>query len=367
MSCSDCINYTQSALQLFHKFAPPGGGDPLLPVSGSFELTLRCNIRCKHCYILFPGATSDELDTEQVKLVLNKLAAAGALFLLMTGGEILARPDFREIYLHAKSIGIVPTLFTNATLVDEDIVAFWKQYPPRSIEVTIYGHTEATYEAVTGVKGSFRRFRRGVQLMREAGLPLLLKTMVLKTNVHEFEQTREWVLSQGIRFRYDTNLTTRLDQDPSPLSERISPREHVRVESVDQDVNFARFGETLETAFGRPAKEDLFTCGTGIRTFHVDPQGRLHPCMLWRKNPYDLLNQEIDDRWRRHVWGIRNLAKAAAAGCNSCSNRGVCGRCAGSAMLETGDPAKNIEYYCEVAQERRKKFGEPISLAIETL
>jgi radical SAM protein with 4Fe4S-binding SPASM domain len=365
MSCSDCMSFTTSALKLVNKLRLRADGSTApLPVSGSIELTLRCNVRCKHCYILYPGATSDEMDTAQMKSVLKKLADGGALLLLMTGGEVLARPDFREIYLYAKELGLIPSLFTNGTLVNEDIVEFWKQYPPRRIEITIYGHTEETYEAVTGVKGSFKRFRRGVELIREAGLPLLLKTMVLKTNHHEFREIRQWVMDQGLQFRYDVNLTPKLNGDFSPLGERLSPREHVEIESVDFEENLGDFGLKLQKGMELDVRDDLFTCGSGIRTFHVDPQGRLHPCMLWRKNPFDLLNRELDDGWRQHVHDLR-AQKTTEVGCNSCSNRGACGRCSAAALLEMGDPTKSIPHFCEVSQERRKRFGEPRSLALD--
>ena len=55
------------------------------------------------------------------------------------------------------------------------------EWPPRRVEITVYGHTESTYEAVTGVRGSFQRFRRGVDLLLQHGLPLYLKTIVLRT------------------------------------------------------------------------------------------------------------------------------------------------------------------------------------------
>ena len=368
MSCSDCLSFSRNGMKLVDKLRMDAQGRPApLPISGSIELTLRCNVRCKHCYILFPGATSDEMDTAQCKSVLKKLADGGALLLLMTGGEVLVRPDFKELYLYAKEIGLIPTLFTNGTLVNEDIIEFWNQYPPRRIEITIYGHTEATYEAVTGVRGSFKRFRRGVELIREAGLPLLLKTMVLKTNQHEFRDIRDWVRGQGLNFRYDLHVNPKLDGDFSPLGERLSPREHVDIECIDNEGDITHFAAAVARG-SEPggARDDLFTCGSGVRTFHVDPQGRLHPCMLWRKNPYDLLNRELDDGWRAHVHTLREQ-KTSAVGCNSCSNRGVCGRCSAAALLEMGDPTRNIPHLCEVGQERRKRFGEPASLSLEVV
>ena len=73
MACADCISHAKGALPLYEKMLVREDGQPQpLPLSGSIELTLRCNLRCRHCYILFPGATSNELNTEQMKSILDK-------------------------------------------------------------------------------------------------------------------------------------------------------------------------------------------------------------------------------------------------------------------------------------------------------
>jgi len=53
--------------------------------------------------------------------ILDEVADAGCLWLLITGGEPLLRPDFRDIYMYAKRKGFLITLFTNGTLLDADI------------------------------------------------------------------------------------------------------------------------------------------------------------------------------------------------------------------------------------------------------
>jgi MoaA/NifB/PqqE/SkfB family radical SAM enzyme len=93
-----------------------------IPLSGMFELTERCNLNCVHCYVNQPAssrvARARELTTDQVKRILDQAADAGCLFLTLTGGEPLLRPDFIEIYLHARKRGILASIFTNGTHVD---------------------------------------------------------------------------------------------------------------------------------------------------------------------------------------------------------------------------------------------------------
>lgn len=177
MSCSDCISHSEEAKRFVETCQSNARGNSL-PIQASLELTLRCNVRCKHCYILYPGATNNEMSTSEVKHILDKLERDGVLFLTLTGGEPLSRPDFKEIYLYAKQRGFVLSLYTNATLVTEEIADFLTQWPPSKVEVTIYGHSEETYERVTGVRGSFHRFRKGVKRLKRRGVKVALKTII---------------------------------------------------------------------------------------------------------------------------------------------------------------------------------------------
>jgi MoaA/NifB/PqqE/SkfB family radical SAM enzyme len=109
-----------------------------VPLSGSIELDLRCNLRCLHCYRdgEWPKGI---LDTEEVKSVLDQLAEAGTLWLLLTGGEIFLRPDFFEIYDHARKLGLLVTLFTNGTMITEKIADRLQKDPPDAVEISPMG------------------------------------------------------------------------------------------------------------------------------------------------------------------------------------------------------------------------------------
>ena len=350
MSCSDCIvHHTQSNTYL--NGLDRTGSDTDLPLAGSLELTLHCDLRCKHCYIRYAGAADNEMTTEEIIVVLDKLAEAGVLFLLMTGGHILVRPDFREIYLHAKKLGFLITLYINATLVAEELTDFLVKYPPRRIEITIYGHTRETYNDVTCSLHGFERFREGVQRLVACELPVHLKAMVLKSNRHEFEDIRRWAEHEmGRPFRFDAIVNPRLNGDRDALAERIAPEEVARLQySGDGEIDRLRRLRQMAAQSGPDGR--LFKCGAGVRTVHVDPQGRMHPCMMWRATPYDFLHGNVQG-WKRHVAELRNRTAPAQTGCLKCLNRLACGNCPATSLLEVGVAGKNLDYYCQINKAR---------------
>jgi radical SAM protein with 4Fe4S-binding SPASM domain len=327
------------------------GSDTDLPLTGSVELTLHCNLRCRHCYIRYAGATDNELTTRDFLVVLDKLAAAGVLFLLMTGGEILVRPDFVEIYRHAKSLGFLITLYTNATLVTGELADLLVAYPPRRIEVTVYGQTAAVYNHVTQSSHGFERFHRGLQFLVDRDLPVHIKAMVLRSNRHEFEGIRRWAEAEmGLSFRFDGVVNPRLNGDCDAIEERIAPREVARLQHGSDD-EIDRLERLQQMAVQSGPDERLFRCGAGIRTVHVDPQGRMHPCLMWRATPYDFLNGDVPG-WKRHVAELRNRKAPAETPCSTCESRLACGNCPATSLLETGVAGLNPDYYCQIIRER---------------
>ena len=348
MSCSDCTVREIGSAEFLDGLARRPGDEHTLPLAGSLELTLRCNLRCRHCYIHAPGAADGEMDTARATRVLDVLADAGVLCLLVTGGEIFLRRDFRELYLHARRRGFLLTLFTNATRVDEELADFLAGHPPRRLEITLYGHTAETYERITGVRGSFLAFRNGLERLQRRKLPVHLKAMVLRGNVHEFADMKTWSESLGRPFRYDAVVNARLDGGTQPFVERLSPEEVARL--TTQDAGEAS-SATAPTAPPPTTDLRLFRCGAGRITFHVDPRGFMHPCLMWRQAPYDLLAGSIPG-WHRHVEQLLQRRAPAGSLCVTCPDRSLCPSCAATSALEAEAPGLPVPYYCDVCRAR---------------
>jgi len=113
------------------------------PISFDLELTARCNNDCRHCCICLPAgdatAKAAELRTDEVLGIAREVADMGAVWCLLIGGEPLLRSDFAALYLGLKRLGLLVSVFTNACLVTAEHVELFRRYPPRDVEVTVYG------------------------------------------------------------------------------------------------------------------------------------------------------------------------------------------------------------------------------------
>ena len=161
------------------------------------ELTERCNNDCIHCCINLREkdrfALEKELDTADVKHILKEAASLGALQVRFTGGEPLVRPDFEELYLFARRLGLRVLLFTNTRLITGRLADLFAHIPPLvPMEITVYGMQSDSYEAVSRVRGSFAEFRHGMELLRDRNVPFVVKGAVLPPNRHEMDIFESW-------------------------------------------------------------------------------------------------------------------------------------------------------------------------------
>jgi radical SAM protein with 4Fe4S-binding SPASM domain len=336
-----------------------------IPITGSIEVTARCNLRCAHCYINLPAADRDalerELSCQELSNVLDQIVDEGCLWLLLTGGEPLIRPDFLDIYTYAKKKGMLITLFTNGTTITPRIADHLADWPPFSVEITLYGRTRETYERVTGVPGSYRRCIRGIELLLERRLPLKLKSMVLTLNKHEIWAIKEYAEGLGLEFRFDPVLNMRVDGESEsskkPAKFRISPEEVVQLELADER-RVRDWQEFCDRFWGPPPNpEYLYQCGAGVGTFHVDPYGQLSACMMSRVPSYDLRQGTFHEGWYEFIPQVREQKRMRETPCQYCELISLCDQCPGYAQMETGDQETPVQYLCQIAHLRAQNLG----------
>ena len=183
-----------------------------LAVGAMFELTYRCNFDCVHCYVVQPGREG-ELTTAEVLRILEELREVGTLFLTFTGGDPLTRPDFELIWVAARRLGFVVSLFTNAALIKQRHLDLFRRYPPHKVEVTLYGSDEAIYEQVTRRANMRALVLRNVDRLRALGIDVFLKGVGLGGLPDQFPSLLEEARQRGVEgfVKFDNQITVRTE------------------------------------------------------------------------------------------------------------------------------------------------------------
>lgn len=346
-----------------------------IPLAACFELTRRCSFRCVHCYL---GDQKEihqhrrkELDTDAVIRLLDEMVEAGTLFLHLTGGDPMLRSDFVEIYQHAVRRGLLVTVFCNGSLITDKIIRTFVQYPPRVVEITLYGANATTFDTVTQKAGSFVACMKGIDRLRQAKVRLRLKTMVMTLNAEEFQDMRRMAEDRGLQFRHDCSLHAALPNEDNggksnigndlhdPLQYRLPPEQAA---AVDMSVNevAVKLTKQVQSAPLEKRSNKLYQCIAGKSAFHVTPYGRLQPClMIVQTYGLTLGRNGIQGGWNGKLKKLTKCTATTSFPCNSCPDRGrICTICPGVFSLANGNPEEVDFFYCQYAEHRNKEIKQ---------
>ena len=349
-----------------------------VPLDFTLEITARCNNDCSHCYINLPpedkAAKQLELSLAEINNIADQAIELGAIWCLISGGEPLLRQDFEEIYLLLKKKGLLVSVFTNACLITKKHIELFKKYPLRDIEVTVYGITEETYEKVTRQKGSYKAFRRGLDMLLESNIKVRLKAMALRSNAHELPAIAEFCRKYTMDyFRFDPLLNLRhdgnTDRNQEIREERLDPADIAEIEQADEERSSAMEKGCDKLIFQEPLHYDcdhLFHCGAGNGSFVVSYDGKFRLCagLVDPETTYDLRKGSLAEAWNKHVIEVREKRSTNPVfleRCRNCPIINLCLWCPGNAHLETGAMDGFSQYFCDVAHARAEAIQKRIA------
>lgn len=329
-----------------------------IPMGGHFELTPLCNFDCKMCYV---HLTKEQLHarplvtTDEWKSIMHQAWEAGMLTAILSGGECLAYPGFRDIYLYLQDLGVLVTILTNGYFLDEEWIQFFQAHPPVSICVTLYGSNEDVYERVTGHR-AFETVVSHLKMLKETDLPvhvLITPNRYLGENVFE---TMRLTKLLGYDIRVNTGLlpareeTGRSDQDHDvDLSFYVRIHRYIQYLKGETSTETEIPEDRLPPVGGpyHSCTETGLKCGAGLSDFFINWQGMMSPCDELSIVQCDVLKEGFPEAWRF----INREAKAwpMVPECKECAYEKVCGVCA-SKVLRCGKPGKQPLAYCERAK-----------------
>lgn len=330
-----------------------------IPVAGNFEITPRCNFSCPMCYI--------HLDEEQIArrgcerdaawwLELAEAACRqGMVFLMITGGEPLAYPEFKKLFHGLKRMGLMISINSNGYLLDEDMIEFFRKDPPFRLNVTLYAGSNEGYEKMCGVP-AFDRIKSNLKKVKDAGIDVRLNVSVTPYNAQELEKIYETADELELHVKASAYMypQTRID---GSCDNRFSPEEAAEytLKCFEQRMSCEELklyangmlrqndDDCLGAAEGSPVK-----CRAGRSAFWITWDGRMLPCGMLPHTGACIDEAGFDRAWeetREFTAGIRLPAE-----CEVCSYADRCYICAAASYTETGAFDKKPEYLCRMSE-----------------
>lgn len=338
-----------------------------IPVTGSMELLPLCNMNCDMCYVRLSRRELEargRIRSGEEWLALGRqMARAGTLFLLLTGGEPLLHPDFREIYLGLKKMGMILTINTNATLLDEEWADFFAAHKPRRINITLYGASSDAYERLCHYPGGFERVVNAVRLLRQRSVDVKLSSSITPANAADVPQMLTIAEELDVPMRMDTYMMPAVRERSVPFSQqnRLMPEDaaKARVYALRREMGEETFAQYCEQALQRidayePREPEpcYVSCHAGQCSFTVSWQGELRTCVVLTEPSVPVFELGFEEAWRRVSREFQ--ATRYCSKCSVCRLHPICRVCTAAPYLETGDYMGTPEYLCRYAAETER-------------
>lgn len=312
-----------------------------IPISGTFELTPRCNFNCRMCYVHLKEDQipryGKELSAKEWIRIAQEAREAGTTWLCVTGGEPLMHPEFETIWRELTQMGFFIALQTNASLIRGRMEKLLEECPPGSVKITLYGSNDQVYEDVCRVKNGFTRVDEGIRTLRQMKIPVQLISTVIRQNeadvknmaAYAFEHRLPWMATGGIKASCrgaDSQARSVRVEEKLEESKREEVRRLQEKSSIDINRKPCTYCKDYRLGYWVVWNGDMRFC-----SFMNEPNIPVRE-LGFRKAWEELIRYEEALDWPEE--------------CKTCSAQKVCFKCAGTLAAECGSPHRVTEEFC---------------------
>lgn len=321
--------------------------DNRIPLKGVFELTPLCNLDCKMCYVHFQTDAKDLgqlVPLSEWKRIMKEAHAQGMIRAVLTGGECLTYPGFKELYLYLTDMGVEVTILTNGVLLEGEILDLFMKRNPKSIQVSMYGSSEDAYEKVTGAR-VFERVRRNIQKVKERCLRI---SVSITPNVFMRGDVENLIrIAHEMKVPYTINAKLMPPRKETGRTlEDLSLNEYIKIYQYNKALCGAGTrGQEIEPEEIPYVEEELrgILCGAGRSTFCMRWDGRMYPCSGISDLSEKIIDHDFLSTWRKINKGADEYLIPRE--CPFCAYRKKCLQCV--AMHAAGEKGHCNPHICE--------------------
>ena len=331
-----------------------------IPINGGIEILSNCNFRCVHCCNKMEP--SNYMTYDFASQLAEQLEKLGTMHIYLTGGEVLLHPNFSEIFKCFRKKGIAVSILTNISLLNEKYIKLFENYTPYNIDISLYGSSNKTYEAITGVKNVFDIVKENIYKLSEKNIPFSLKTVAIKENFDDLQEMMNFSKKVGKVLNIYTDIRPLNNGSKQSKLHQLSIDQIIEVE---KKINkwIAPRGKNDEHSKEKQKRNEggyLYFCEIGKYTFFITHQGILHGCVKERIHGYDLNKVSFAEGFEKMLEDFVLKKSKGKNKCATCKYIKYCDYCPAQFELETGcmyTPPKDV---CDLAYNRYLYFNHDI-------
>jgi len=252
------------------------------------QITSKCNLKCKHCYINPPSPPFrkggmggfSELSVKQIREVLREFEEMQGLKVLITGGEPLLHSKFKEINEMFPEFFIRKVLFTNGVSLNKTIL---KNLNVNEIQISIDG-LEKAHDTLRA-KGTFKKAMSALRDATDHGFDVSIATMVHPKNLNDFDEMERLFKGMAVR-EWNVDIPCIKGRLEKNLEFQISPEEGGK---------YLRYGYGGGVYTAKPG----YACGLHLMAVTAD--GKVAKCTFYSDSPVGSIDEGLRECWKRII------------------------------------------------------------------
>lgn len=298
----------------------------LIPLHAHVELTHRCALACRHCYLEgLPRHPETELTRFELERLFDDLADLGTLFLTLSGGEPFLREDLFEIVQAARRRRFAVSLLTSGSGAALERVVRLAALGLDGVQVSLYGSDAATHDAFTRSAGSHAATWRMLDECRALGIATRVAVTISKANLDDLPRLAAQFVKNNLTWSPTLNLFPRRVDGEARAGLQLAIADLHRVlPYLPERSRFRMAGLTTNDP----------PCHAARAVMSVDARGLVYPCSAWPQAAGSIREQSVATIWREAPLfaDIRGTMLGDLEDCTTCPMRATCNRCPGLAV-----------------------------------
>lgn len=340
-----------------------------LPINTSFELTPYCNMSCKMCYVQNNAPGLPILRKEEWLRIGKEAYDLGVLFVLLTGGEPLLHPDFKNIYLALKQMGMVLTLNTNGTLIDQEMADFFAANMPRRINLSLYGPSDEVYSQLCGNPNGFTQTKKAIELLLERNVPVKINIIANTIGFPYLDEMYEFCAKYNLDVEANSYLFEPIRKGNGEKQlYRLSPEKMAEANIKWDKYRFPEEQMMVRSVIAYEALKHYQTpescppqclqCRAGTSSCWICWDGTMTSCVNLPFPRTPVLENGFQKSWE---YIVQEVSKIQISGkCQNCSLNTLCNKCAAYAYHENGAFGDVPEVVCQTTLKQAELLASTV-------
>ena len=285
------------------------------PIYAVWEVTLQCDLACRHCGSRAGHARTDELSTAECLDLVRQMAELGVMEVTLIGGEAYLRDDWTEIIREIRRRGMSTTMTSGGRGITAEKARAAKEAGLESVSISIDGN-EATHDRLRGVKGSYQSAFQAMDLMRAAGVKVSTNTQINRLTLPELPELLEALAAHG-GHSWQLQLTVPMGRAADEPEVLFQPYDMLELFPLLGDLkkradelrvriwpgnNIGYFGPYESVLKGNMPRGHMASCGAGRSTLGIEADGAIKGCPSLPTEAWtggNIRDNSLKDIWER--------------------------------------------------------------------